>query len=409
MKPQMAKNGLIAFADQHGADPGAIWMMQKDGSGLKQLVAAGAAAPSIALSGTWLTYTLETNQPYHRQIYRINTDGTGNQQLTFTGDPNYPDGNASSISPDETMIAFFSGKESDQGAAGFTQAMLTAGHRNVAVIPATGGPRRNLTACKPVANQQEVMALSASDCIAADNPAWSPDGKWVIYDRGATSDAASGTWVVDLNGANNQRLYPEVRGSGNVPLKLPGLSQTLTSIPTLSTAQPRLTAKPSSGVTPLTVAFDLVGSTGVTGIDFGDGSAKASLISAPQADGLMHGYNSHYYTSSGTYTARVFRQSDNATLATASITLTPPPVSGSSLQFKVQKIQADLPGWLSEHAADQSNMQALMTRLGGYMQAGDAVSAESVADIILGILMGLRTVPANTDDPCPPPSCSASI
>ena len=64
------------------------------------------------------------------------------------------------------------------------------------------------------------MALSAIDCIVADNPAWSPDGKWVIYDRGATHDTGSGTWIVDIYGNNNQRLNPAYRGSGNVPLKI---------------------------------------------------------------------------------------------------------------------------------------------------------------------------------------------
>ena len=218
VKPQMARNGLIAFADQHGATPNSIWIMQKDGSGLIELVAGGAAAPSLALSGTWLTYTFETNQPYHREIYRINTDGTGKRQLTFTDDPDYPDGNASSISPDETMVAFFSGKELAQGSAGFTESMFTAGHRNIAVISAAGGARRHITSCKPITNEQEVAALSSSDCIAADNPSWSPDSKWIIYDRGAPSQAAGGTWLIDINGQNNERLLSASGSGGNVPL-----------------------------------------------------------------------------------------------------------------------------------------------------------------------------------------------
>ena len=38
---------------------------------------ARGAQPSLARSGTWLSYTYETDNPYHRQIWRINTDGTG--------------------------------------------------------------------------------------------------------------------------------------------------------------------------------------------------------------------------------------------------------------------------------------------------------------------------------------------
>jgi len=216
-KPQQGTNGLISFWGADMSGNSAIWIMQKDGSGLKELV-QGGQQPSLALSGKWLTYTVQTEQPYHREIYRINTDGTGLQQLTFLGDPDYPDANASSISPDETMVAFFSGKEADEGAAGFTQSIFTWGHRNVAVIPAGGGPRRTLTSCKPVTTPAEIEALGPGDCVAADNPAWSPDGQWIIHDRGSTISGTQ-TWMIDVNGQNNRLLYPESRGTENVPVK----------------------------------------------------------------------------------------------------------------------------------------------------------------------------------------------
>ena len=226
-KPQLAKNGLIAFADMQGSptqtqdNPGpqnGTWVMQQNGSGLRQLI-SNCTAPSLALSGKWVTCTLETQNPYHREIWRINTDGTGLQQLTFLGDPDYPDGNASSISPDESTVAFFSGKESDQGLAGFTQSVLTWGHRNVAVVPAVGVARRTITDCTPVTTLAEIQALPPGGCIAADNPAWSPDGLWLIYDRGSPNAGDSGTWMIDLSGKNNQRLYPDTRGAGNVSMK----------------------------------------------------------------------------------------------------------------------------------------------------------------------------------------------
>jgi Tol biopolymer transport system component len=225
IKPQMASNGLIAFADVHGAptqtadNPGpqnGTWLMQSDGSGLRLLV-QHCTAPSLALSGTWLTCTMETDG--HREIWRINTDGSGPQQLTFPTDPDYPDANASSISPDERTIAFFSGKESDLGLGGFSQPVTTWGYRNVAVIAAGGGARRTVTGCRPVTTQDEVQALPAGACLAADNPAWSPDDKRIIYDRGSPRADDSGTWIIDLDGRNNHRLWPETRGAGNVPMK----------------------------------------------------------------------------------------------------------------------------------------------------------------------------------------------
>ena len=224
-KPQLAKNGLIVFSDHQGAptqtadNPGpqnGTYVMQQDGSGLK-LLFQHCTAPSLALSGRWLTCTKEIDG--HREIWRINTDGTGIQQLTFPGDPDYPDGNASSISPDESTVAFFSGKESDLGMGGFTQSPLTWGHRNVALMPAAGGARKTITACTPATTPAEIQSFPPGACLAADNPAWSPDGKWLVYDRGGPAADDNGTWMIGTDGQNNRRLWPDTRGAGNVPMK----------------------------------------------------------------------------------------------------------------------------------------------------------------------------------------------
>jgi Tol biopolymer transport system component len=225
VKPQLAKNGLVAFADMQGKPaPGAdnpgrqngTWVMHSDGTGLR-LVISHCTAPSLALSGTWLTCTKETNR--HREIWRVQADGSGARQLTFPTDADYPDGNASAISPDERTIAFFSGKESDLGTSGFTQSVLTWGHRNVALMPAAGGARRTLTACVPVTSAAQVKALPPGGCLAADNPAWSPDGKRIVYDRGSPRAADGGTWIINVDGTNNHRLWPQTRGAGSVPLR----------------------------------------------------------------------------------------------------------------------------------------------------------------------------------------------
>lgn len=204
-KPRQATNGLIAF---EGA--GSIWIMQKDGTGLKQLI-PNCAAPSLALSGTWLTCTVQTSNPSHREIWRINTDGTGLKQLTFPTDPDYPDANASSISPDETTIALYVGLEDWAGTQQF-------GRHSVAVIPANGGAPKRLTACTLVTTSQQFMALGPDECFWADDPSWTPDGKWVIYHRAAKSGGTQ-TWMIDLNGRNAQLLFPSLSNGGGVPMK----------------------------------------------------------------------------------------------------------------------------------------------------------------------------------------------
>jgi Tol biopolymer transport system component len=221
--PQEGENGLIVFMGSDATtEPDGntgIWMMQRDGSGLKELV--HGMQPSLALSGTWIAYTLQTDTPYHREIWRINTDGTGLKQLTFLGDdPDYPDANAPNISPDEQTMAFFSGKESDRAVPGAPQQpVFTFGHRNVAIVPATGGARTTLTPCQPVTTQAELDAATeaSGNCIAADNPAWTPDSKWLIFDMGFST--GGGTWMVDVNGQNYQQFYSEGRGIVRVPLK----------------------------------------------------------------------------------------------------------------------------------------------------------------------------------------------
>jgi Domain of unknown function (DUF5050)/WD40-like Beta Propeller Repeat len=219
--PQQARNGLIAFM---GGDQGdSIFTMKTDGSALRELVTHGMQ-PSLALSGTWLAYTVQTENPYHREIWRINVDGTWLQQLTFLGDPDYPDANAPSISPDETMVAFFSGKAATQNSAGPTQSIFTFGHRDVAIIPATGGARNTITDCKPVTTWAELIALGLSDCIVADNPAWTPNGQRIIFDQVMKKPTVAGiivavTGIIDANGQNRQVFYPAPRGVVRVPIK----------------------------------------------------------------------------------------------------------------------------------------------------------------------------------------------
>ena len=205
---QMGLNGLVVFMEMRTQweDNPIIWVMRRDGSGLAQI--ARGAQPSLARSGTWLSYTYETDNPYHRQIWRINTDGTGKRQLTFLGDPDYPDANASNISPDEKWIAFFSGKESDKGAAGLTPGPSTWGYRNVAIMPASGGARITLTHCLPLQKR------SGNECVAADNPTWSPDSQWILHDTDRP-----GIWIIDINGRQAQQLYPIGRGTVRIPLR----------------------------------------------------------------------------------------------------------------------------------------------------------------------------------------------
>jgi len=210
---QMADTGLIAFKSSGDG----IWLMRSDGSDLHELVkfTQGAGdAPSLARSGTWLTFTAPAETtPGHNEIFRINTDGSGLEQLTFFGEyADYPDGNASAISPDETQIAIFTGTESKPN-----DTPLTWAYRNIALIGVHGGARTLLTTCRPIASPEELQSLTADDCLTSDNPSWSNDGRWITYDRGSTVADGAGTFVIDARGNHRERLNANFSGGGSVP------------------------------------------------------------------------------------------------------------------------------------------------------------------------------------------------
>lgn len=200
---QMADDGTIAF--KRSGD--GIYVMDRDGGNLREVVsfANGAGdAPSLARSGTWLSYTAP-GEPGHNEIFRIDIDGSHREQLTFPDDPDYPDGNASAIAPDEQSIAIYTGIESRPGDTGFGE------HHNIALIGPHGGARTLVTHCDPA---------TPDDCVTSDNPSWSRDGRWIIYDRGATDVDHSGTYAVDTQTTDFHRLNAATSGGGSVPFQL---------------------------------------------------------------------------------------------------------------------------------------------------------------------------------------------
>jgi Tol biopolymer transport system component len=221
--PEMARDGTIAFLSTSSSGSPAIMTMKSDGTDLQTVRLPTGMEPgafSLAPSGGWIVFFNQTESPYHRELWRVNVDGTGLKQLTFPTNPNFPDANAPSISPDGRQIAFFYGKAANEGVAGLTQSVFTYGERNIGVMSADGGGITILTNCTPVTTQAQLNALTGSDCIAADNPAWTPDGGWLVYSRGSTQASGSGTWLIRaVDGEDAQSLLP-YGGARGVPLQL---------------------------------------------------------------------------------------------------------------------------------------------------------------------------------------------
>lgn len=209
-RPMQAKNGTIVFDQLSISGGDDAMMMNADGSNQHVLV-AGGAQPFISRDGSWVAYMVQTTSPQHREVWRINADGTGAAQLTFPTDPVYPDANAPAISPDGQWIAFFSGVEAD---------LSPDPWGNIAVIPAAGGPRVHITGCVRITGPGPDPAGS---CRAADNPFWyyAPDGELMVgYDRGSANPEAGGTWVQPFAGGTARRIWPDSRGGGTVPVRI---------------------------------------------------------------------------------------------------------------------------------------------------------------------------------------------
>lgn len=216
LKPQLATNGLITFA----LGSVGIWSMQSNGSNLQQIISNGTS-PSLALSGTWLSYTVHGvlgDGLEHNEIWRANSDGSNPVQLTTYTDPNYPDSNASEVSPDETKVVFFHGLEAQSP----SDPPWGPINHNIAYVPASGGTPVLVTNYVRPTTQAQFNALANDAVFVADNPAWTPDGTGVIYDGG--TKLGSEVRMVNLDGSNDQLIFapvsaPAPRGSANVPMR----------------------------------------------------------------------------------------------------------------------------------------------------------------------------------------------
>ncbi len=202
--PSWSLSGQLAFVSFSVGFPSnaAIWVAASPDSTPRQITSSAAFSyeGSISPDGTRLAFTRQANG--HREIYVINIDGTGEYALTNSDDPSAPDANAPAWSPDGTRIAFYCGF-----AANSTSTSL---NQQVCVINVNGTNRMTLTRCY-------------YPCLASDNPAWSPDGSAILYERGAV-DYPQGeglhTWVMGADGTNQHEILPFSYGAGRQPWRL---------------------------------------------------------------------------------------------------------------------------------------------------------------------------------------------
>jgi Tol biopolymer transport system component len=168
--PTLSRNGKkIACASYSSIDGSfRIILMNSNGSYVRELVNQPSFSHAPAYHPNNRTLAFQSNAVGGDQIYRINDDGSGLQQLTNTGRNYLP-----AWSPDGTKIAFRSDRD---------------GNNEIYVMNADGSNQTRLT----------------NDLSSDIRPAWSPDGQKIVWtsDRTGTQQI----WIMNADGSNPQQL-----------------------------------------------------------------------------------------------------------------------------------------------------------------------------------------------------------
>lgn len=138
----------IAFlSDRSGRSE--VWVMRADGSEPRQVTSLGAGGHFLRWAPDSRAVVFRTESGTQIQIYRISVE---NGSLTRL--PDVASGAHMSFSPAQSLI------------------LDVKGHKSLWVYPVSGQPAH------------QTFAFSDPD-VRIDYPTWSPDGRWVLFDRAA--------------------------------------------------------------------------------------------------------------------------------------------------------------------------------------------------------------------------------
>ena len=149
--PALSPDGARIAFSWHGD----LWTCPAAGGRAERLTddPADEQKPAWSPDGRWIAYS--SDRAGNRDLFVIEVSSRATRQLTFHS----ADDDAPAWSPDGTWIAFQSNRDSNLDLA------LNDNVFDLWKAPAAGGTATRIT------------------LFRGENPAWSPDGKWIAYDR----------------------------------------------------------------------------------------------------------------------------------------------------------------------------------------------------------------------------------